>query len=69
MAKQLLKNPDNICSYCNNIDTITHFLIDCNTNKLFWKWFVRWWQSIIDFNIREEDTIHEPILSAMMPLS
>ncbi len=29
--------PDSKCTYCNNTDTITHFLIDCKSNKLFWK--------------------------------
>ncbi len=29
--------PDSKCTYCNNTDSITHFLIDCNSNKLFGK--------------------------------
>ncbi len=29
--------PDSKCTYCNNTDSITHFLIDCKSNKLFWK--------------------------------
>ncbi len=53
---------DDICSYCSNIDTISHFLIDCNSNKLFWKGWARWWLSITSFNIRMEENIHESIL-------
>ncbi len=56
-----IKN-NNICSYCNNNDTITHFLIDCTSNKIFWKIWARWWISITDFNIGEENNIHKTIL-------
>ncbi len=50
------------CSYCNNIDAIAHFLIDCNSNKFFWKSWAKWWHSITSFNIRKEENIHESIL-------
>ncbi len=39
--KNIRIKTDYICSYCNNIDTISHFLIDCNSNKLFWKCWAR----------------------------
>ncbi len=27
----------NTCSFCNDIDTISHVLIDCNSNKFFFE--------------------------------
>ncbi len=27
----------NTCSFCNDKDTISHFLLDCNSNKCFGK--------------------------------
>ncbi len=37
--KNIKIKPDSKCTYCNNTDSITHFLIDCKSNNLFWK---RW---------------------------
>ncbi len=62
MVKNIRIKTDDICSYCNNIDTISHFLIDSKSNKLFWKGWARWWHSITGFNIRMEENIHESIL-------
>ncbi len=53
---------ESTCSYCNEINTITHFVIDCISNKYFWKSWARWWYSITDFNIGEEQYIYESIL-------
>ncbi len=55
-------NSEKTCYYCNEIDTITHFLIECKSNKYFWKGWSRWWHFITGFNLREEDYIHEYIL-------
>ncbi len=41
---------------------MSHFLIDCNSNTLFWKSWARWWLSIASFNIIMEENIHESIL-------
>ncbi len=42
--------------------SITHFLIDCTSNKLFWKSWAKWWQSMTGLNIRDESHIHESFL-------
>ncbi len=60
--KNIRIKTDEICSYCNNIDAISHFVIDCNSNKLFWKSWAIWWLSITSFNIRMEENVHESIL-------
>ncbi len=51
----------NTCSFCNDKDTISHFLIDCNS-KFFGKSWAKWWEAMTGFNIREESYIHESIL-------
>ncbi len=48
----------NTCSFCNDKDTISHFLIDCNSNKCFGKSWAKWWEAITGFNIREESHKH-----------
>ncbi len=48
-------NSEKTCSYCNEIDMITHFLIECKSNKYFCKEWSRWWHSITGFNLREKD--------------
>ncbi len=42
MVKNIRITTDDICSYCNSIDAIAHFLIDCNSNTLFWKGWARY---------------------------
>ncbi len=41
LCNELLKNikikTDCQCTYYNNTDSITHFLINCKSTKLFWK--------------------------------
>ncbi len=44
----------NTCSFSNDKDTISHFLIDCNCNTFFWKSWAQWWEAMTGFNIREE---------------
>ncbi len=44
------------------IDIISHFLIYCNSNNLFWKVGQNGWEAKTGFNIREESYIHESIL-------
>ncbi len=50
----------NTCSFCNNVDSISHFLINCRSN-IFWKSSAKWWDSRTDLNIWEEN-IYESIL-------
>ncbi len=60
--KNIKIKSESTCSYWNEIDTITHFLIDCISNKYFWKSRARWWYST-GFNLREEQyIIYESIL-------
>ncbi len=60
--KNMKIKPDSKCTYCNNTDSITHFLIDCKSNKLFSKCWAKWWQSMTGLNIRDESHMHESIL-------
>ncbi len=46
MAKNIKIISGNTCSYHNETDTITHFLIDCNSNKPLSKGWAREWHSI-----------------------
>ncbi len=39
--KNIKIKPDSKCTYCN-ADSITHFLIDYKSNKLFWKSWAKW---------------------------
>ncbi len=55
MDKNIKIKSESTCSYCNEIDTITHFLFDSISNKYFWKSWARWWYSIIGLNLREEN--------------
>ncbi len=52
----------NTCSFYNDKDTISHFLIDCNSNIFFLKSLAKWWDAMTSFNIREESYIHESTL-------
>jgi len=60
--KQIKIKDSNICQYCNHIDTIEHYLIQCYTTKQFWKSFRNWWSGLtencdifhIDFSINDE---------------
>ena len=33
----------NICNYCDNIDTLEHYLFECAGVKLFWSNLENWW--------------------------
>ncbi len=49
----------NICNFCDNIDTIQHFLYECNCLKLFWQNFFRWWNRISPVKIENIVNINE----------
>ncbi len=49
---------ENPCSFCNNVDSISYFIIDCSTNTLFWKRVAKWWEARTGFNTREENHTH-----------
>ena len=44
---------NNRCSYCDEIDSLSHYFAKCHTVRLFWKslksWFLRIFQFIIKF--------------------
>lgn len=58
--KQLRDN--NICKFCNNVDTITHFFITCNKTDQFWTYFYNWWHRTTQFRIINDDIYEECIL-------
>ncbi len=43
-------------------ESILHFLFDCGRNNIGGKSWVKWWELLTGFNIREENPIHESIL-------
>ncbi len=54
---------EDTCALCHSKDTITHpFFIDCTRLTFFWESRPKWWENIIDFNIREEDHIYKAML-------
>ncbi len=57
MAQNIKIKPDSKCTDCNNTHSITHFLIDCKSNTLFWKSWAKWWQSMTGLNIRDESIL------------
>ncbi len=57
--KNIKIKPDSKCTYCNSIDSITNFLIECKSNNLLWK---SWSQSMTKLNTRDEPHIHQSIL-------
>ncbi len=42
---------DSKCTFCNNIDSLTYFLIDCKSNNLFWKGWAQCCQSMASLNM------------------
>ncbi len=67
--KNIKIKPDSKCTYCNNTDSITHFLIECKSNNLFWKSWAKWWQAMTGLNIRDESDIHESVFWAFAGIS
>ena len=39
------------CNYCNQLDTIEHFLYDCHSTKRLWDEFFDWWYTVSDTTI------------------
>ncbi len=58
MVKNINIKPNNTYSYCNEIDPITHFVLDRKSNKHFRKDRASCWHSITGFNIIEEEYIY-----------
>ncbi len=50
------------CFYCNQIDNIPHFFINCEQTKAFWKTWGLWWKRLTNFKIRQQYDIIECIL-------
>ena len=34
---------NNLCEYCNELDDIVHFLIECKIVRSFWQSLINWW--------------------------
>jgi len=54
---KLTIKPSSICEFCNNseIDTITHFFINCQICKTFWISLFQWWHNITKNTIKFND--------------
>jgi hypothetical protein len=42
--KRIGKSLVNTCAYCNELDDIAHYLIECNETKPIWLKLLRWWR-------------------------
>jgi hypothetical protein len=42
---------NNLCSFCNNIDDISHFFLRCGKAEQLWQYFFNWWKSITKIDI------------------
>jgi len=40
-----------LCTYCGSVDTIEHFLYECNSTKCLWDTFFDWWYAALKTNI------------------
>jgi hypothetical protein len=56
------KNNSYRCSYCNNIDNITHYFFECEGTRRFWLSFENWW------NKMNNETIKIDMLTALFGL-
>jgi exonuclease III len=45
---------DNICDYCQEVDTIEHFLVDCNNTDSFWRQVFNWWAACFEVRFQVE---------------
>jgi hypothetical protein len=52
----------NICDFCEKKDDISHFFITCPINRIFWKSWSKWWNSLSDTDISSCTNIEECIL-------
>ena len=49
--KQIKIKDSNRCTFCNEIDTIQHFLLHCHRTNHFWNSFRNWWNRISNIGI------------------
>jgi hypothetical protein len=40
-----------ICDFCNEIDTIDHFIYHCETSSKLWQSILLWWKNSFEFSI------------------
>ena len=50
------------CNYCNNTDNLPHFFLQCPEVKVFWNYWLKWWESTSKLYIRNNQELHELIL-------
>jgi hypothetical protein len=43
--KRIKKSDSDKCDRCQNLDDLTHYLVECEQVNLFWKGFNRWWNN------------------------
>ncbi len=49
-------------NFCPGIDTISHFFITCPQNKIFWKSWSTWWNSLSNADISQCKNAEDCIL-------
>jgi exonuclease III len=50
------------CSYCNNVDDIPHFFINCPKVLEFWGYWFNWWERVTNIQITNINCIKQRIL-------
>ena len=40
------KSESDLCCYCGSLETIEHFLYECNLTRSLWSGFFEWWQTV-----------------------
>jgi len=50
------------CDFCDKIDDLPHFFLQCPEVKLFWKYWFNWWERISEIYIRNNPNMPELIL-------
>ncbi len=48
-----IKN-SNICSFCNETDTLPHFFVKCRKVNNFWKYWFNWWKILTNQDVMNQ---------------
>jgi hypothetical protein len=49
---RIKKSDSYLCTKCNDIDNIIHFMYSCNDTSRFWKTFEQWWNKMMNETIK-----------------
>ena len=52
----------NTCDYCNNVDDLPHFFLQCPKVTDFWEYWIHWWENISGIKIENSSVLSECII-------